>query len=99
MLGDLGRGALDPDLGAEVDPQFEGGLAGLGKGLGLDDDAQTHVDLEKIVETDGLGGLAHWNSAGSARSACPPWPTTICSTRSRAASSRFWQWAFSAAPR
>ena len=44
MLGDLGRGFLDADLGAEVDPQLEGRFPGLGKDLGLDEAGVSAVD-------------------------------------------------------
>ena len=52
MLGDLGRGFLDPDCRAEIDLQLEGGLARFRKGFHLDDGPCPYIDLEKIIESD-----------------------------------------------
>jgi hypothetical protein len=50
--GDLGRGFLDADVGAEVDRKAIGGLSRLREGLGRDDAADADVDLEEVVEGD-----------------------------------------------
>src|SRR5881397_2490959 len=48
VRGDLGARALRAELGPKVDPQLERGATGLGKRLGVGDDADTHVDFLEI---------------------------------------------------
>ena len=52
VVGDLGRGALDADLGAEIDRQLPRGLARLGEVVDRDDAADAHVDRQELVELD-----------------------------------------------
>ena len=56
VVRDLRARALDADLGAEVDAEPPRRLAGLGELLDLDDPADAHVDLQKVVERDLHGG-------------------------------------------
>jgi hypothetical protein len=74
-LGDLGRGLLDPDLGAKIDPQLVGGLARLGERLGVDHPTGADIDFHEIVETDGLGayGLGHGLSPSLGMGQIPVW--------------------------
>ena len=51
-MGDLGRGALLPDLGAEVDRQLPRRLSRLRKVLDRDDAADAHVDRQEVLEVD-----------------------------------------------
>ena len=52
VLDQLGRAALAADLGAEVDQETVGGLAGGGVRRRLDDGADADVDLQEVVEAD-----------------------------------------------
>ena len=52
VVRDLRRRALLADLGAEVDVQLPGRLAGLGEVLDAGDAAHADVDLEEVVEVD-----------------------------------------------
>src|SRR5438132_1553408 len=55
VRGDLGARALDPQLGAEVDPEAVGWLARLREIPGVGDDTDAHVDLRKVRPGDGHG--------------------------------------------
>jgi len=52
---DLGRGFLLSDLGPEIDPEFDRGLACLGKGFGADHPSGADIDLQEVVERDLIG--------------------------------------------
>ncbi len=56
MTRDLRARLLDPDAGAEVDPQFDRGFARFGKWLGRDDGTDADVDLQELIEVDGRRG-------------------------------------------
>jgi hypothetical protein len=98
--GDLGRGLLHPDLGAEVDGQLVGGLARLGERLGVQHPTDADIDLHEVVEADRGGDGRTSVELGGLDALCgwPSGPTTIFSTRSWAAFRRFSQCAFRRAP-
>jgi hypothetical protein len=57
ILRDLGRGALHPDPGAEIDHQLERWLARLRERLGAEDFADADINAQEIVKADGSANL------------------------------------------
>ncbi len=58
ILGNLGGGFFDADVGAKIDFEFESGFSGFGEGFGCNNGANADVGFMEVIEGDVRGQLA-----------------------------------------
>lgn len=61
IFRDLSGAFFQSNVGAEIDGEFQGGLAGLREGLHIDNRADTDIHFQEIIEADRHAAFVPWD--------------------------------------